>query len=128
MKNKTYYFIVPITFSESDGTPFVDVSVVESMAPYVSDDETAAKNIAKTYEKQFNQPFGIVELKSIVGEEMPNELKPCPFCGSNHIYYQKPCCFGNYYGSSVTCLDCGANIDKQDDLAIEAWNRRAEEE
>lgn len=67
MKNKPYYFIVPITFSESDGVPFIDVPVAESMAPYVSDDETAAKNIAKTYEKHFNQPFGVVELKSIVG-------------------------------------------------------------
>lgn len=67
MKNKPYYFIVPIIFSESDGVPFVDVPVVESMAPYVSDDETAAKNIAKNYEKHFNQPFGVVELKSIVG-------------------------------------------------------------
>lgn len=67
MKNKPYYFIVPITFSESDGVPFIDVPVVESMAPYVSDDEIAAKNIAKTYEKHFNQPFGVVELKSIVG-------------------------------------------------------------
>lgn len=66
MKNKPYYFIVRITFSESDGGPFIDVSVVESMAPYVSDDKRAAKNIAKTYEKHFNQPFGVVELKSIV--------------------------------------------------------------
>lgn len=67
MENKPYYFIVPITFSESDGIPFIDVPVVESMAPYVSDNEIAAKNIAKTYEKHFNQPFGVVELKSIVG-------------------------------------------------------------
>lgn len=67
MKINPYYFIVPVTFSESDGVPFIDVPVVESMAPYVSDDEMAAKNIAKTYEKYFNQPFGVVELKSIVG-------------------------------------------------------------
>lgn len=67
MENKPYYFIVPIIFSESDGVPFIDVPVVESMAPYVSDNEIDAKNIAKTYEKYFNQPFGVVELKSIVG-------------------------------------------------------------
>ena len=67
MKNKPYYFIVPITFSESDGVPFIDIAVFEIMAPYVSDDEIDAKNIAKTYEKHFNQPFGVVELKSIVG-------------------------------------------------------------
>ena len=67
MKNKPYYFIVPITFSESDGVPFIDVQAVESMALYVSDDERAAKNTAKIYEKHFKQPFGVVELKSIVG-------------------------------------------------------------
>ena len=72
MKNKPCYFIVPITFSERDGVPFIDVPAVESMAPYVSDDEIAAKNIAKTYEKHFNQPFGVVELKSIVGGRNDN--------------------------------------------------------
>lgn len=67
MPNKPYYFIVPITFSESDKIPFIDVPVIESMAQYVSDDKTAAKSMAKIYEKHFNQPFGVVELKCIVG-------------------------------------------------------------
>lgn len=75
MKNKSYYFIVPITFSESDGVPFIDAPIVESMAPYVSDDEIAAKSIAKTYEKYFNQPFGVVELKSIVGGRKWKQIK-----------------------------------------------------
>ena len=76
-------------------------------------------------EVDFHKEF--TELNSEV-QTTEDKLKPCPFCGSNHIYYQKPCCFGNYWGSSVTCVDCGATIEKRDDLAIEAWNRRAGEE
>lgn len=69
MKNKPYYFIVPITFSESDRVPFIDFSVLERMDPYVSDDKTPAKIMARIYEKHFNQPFGVVELKCIVGSK-----------------------------------------------------------
>lgn len=55
---------------------------------------------------------------------MKNKLKPCPFCGSKNLHYQKP--FGTYRGSSVVCIDCGATINAQGDKAVDKWNRRAE--
>ena len=56
-----------------------------------------------------------------------DELKPCPFCGSDRIeiddlgYQETPCWF-------VACNNCGAEISGFLYLsrAIEAWNRRAD--
>ncbi len=56
-----------------------------------------------------------------------NKLKPCPFCGSEHIYVD-----GYEHGAGqrwrVVCLDCMAMVDKGTIQlkyrAIEAWNRR----
>lgn len=58
---------MPITFSESDGVPFIDGSTLEDIGKCVFDDKIQAKNTAKIYEKHFKQPFGVVELKSVVG-------------------------------------------------------------
>lgn len=55
------------------------------------------------------------------------ELKPCPFCGGRADTY----CDGDCY--CVRCFDtrCIANDIKplywEEDDAIEAWNRRAED-
>ena len=66
------------------------------------------------------------------------ELKPCPFCGSKNIRINA---YGfGYYG--IECLGCGVEtarykniskylegslpIEKKAEKAIEAWNRRAD--
>ncbi|WP_267550300.1 Lar family restriction alleviation protein [Rhizobium rhizogenes] len=54
---------------------------------------------------------------------MPNEILPCPFCGSDEIShgYQAP-----PYQGTAQCHDCGAAIIEDDEeAAIKAWNRRA---
>jgi Lar family restriction alleviation protein len=51
-----------------------------------------------------------------------NELKSCPFCGSNHVALRRP-----PHQNFVECLDCYASArDLPTDLqAIAAWNTRA---
>lgn len=54
-----------------------------------------------------------------------NELKTCPFCGGEarvHTFYKDYC---------VYCTKCNASTIKyspKKEMAIEAWNRRAEDE
>ena len=60
------------------------------------------------------------------------ELKPCPFCGSDHV-----CLYRNEGSVRVWCYECfsrGADFDETPgryrsyeavDRAIEAWNKRA---
>jgi Lar family restriction alleviation protein len=52
------------------------------------------------------------------------ELKPCPFCGSEHVVCTKPTTW------QVWCTDCKCigpwKTERKD--AIEAWNRRAGEQ
>lgn len=59
-----------------------------------------------------------------------NELKPCPFCGGEgcvqeHVFSGYTSTFG------VVCLDCCCETrqfyDSKED-AIEAWNRRVNDE
>lgn len=55
---------------------------------------------------------------------MPNELKPCPFCGSKNIEITS-------YGADIVfiqCDGCSATFPHFDceKEAIEAWNRRVE--
>ncbi|MGZ8132591.1 Lar family restriction alleviation protein [Bordetella bronchiseptica] len=49
------------------------------------------------------------------------DLKPCPFCGSSSIFYDR------WY--AMHCFSCGAQGPDADDLANEAaaatWNQRA---
>ena len=47
------------------------------------------------------------------------ELKPCPFCGSDHIA-QECGLDGQPY---MSCVDCGANVEGK----AGAWNTRAAE-
>ena len=57
------------------------------------------------------------------------ELKPCPFCGgeARHIlYHNKECTWVRHY---VQCLRCDGKTSKymNREIAIESWNRRAED-
>lgn len=62
---------------------------------------------------------------------MPNELKPCPFCGNEAEYV---CINGTAYVRCKRFIKCGAIGPTQPigddfvakDIAIEAWNRRVE--
>ena len=74
---------------------------------------------------------------------MPNELKPCPFCNGEKMTIitchdencGEECCYGcDDVKYSVVCSKskngCGASggWDKTKELAIDAWNRRANDE
>ena len=51
------------------------------------------------------------------------ELKPCPFCGGEAVFGRR------IYCAEVYCSKCHATIGRVGlDAAIEAWNRRAENE
>ena len=60
-----------------------------------------------------------------------NNLKPCPFCGSQDVDTTMDCMFGNFY---VKCFNCYAVIPEPSSTnytekeAIEAWNRRVNDE
>ena len=65
---------------------------------------------------------------------MNEELKPCPFCGSDDVIAipagEDP--IFRFYGYMVTCTKCGGNLtmyrENTDDFREEvkkAWNRRA---
>lgn len=60
---------------------------------------------------------------------MSEELKPCPFCGSDNVL---PSCWGEDESSedakwAVECLDCEAQTGVRDSEAEarEAWQQRA---
>lgn len=62
---------------------------------------------------------------------MPNDLKPCPFCGSEaKLYIQKV--IGGYDYAYVICPSCKISTAKYDastqycakDKAIDDWNKR----
>lgn len=56
---------------------------------------------------------------------MATELKPCPFCGSEHVEIQKGI---DIY--MVLCHKCGATVSfykkEKREQSFEAWNRRTE--
>lgn len=61
---------------------------------------------------------------------MPNELKPCPFCGSTAQrltslpFYQMPQFQGR---RAVVCMVCGVIMLGNSEIkATELWNRRAD--
>lgn len=49
------------------------------------------------------------------------ELKPCPFCGSDHL--AKGHVFGQPY---IECLNCGIDVRMEgtDEALMNMWNRR----
>lgn len=51
-----------------------------------------------------------------------SDLKPCPFCGSDHLVYNSAS--GRSAGRFVRCVDCHAcgPLAEDDDLAEAAWN------
>ncbi len=53
------------------------------------------------------------------------KLKPCPFCGSDNVDIYKH----KNENKCVVCYKCysGSGNYMTDDLAVEAWNRRADE-
>ena len=56
-----------------------------------------------------------------------NELLPCPFCGGEAILESNKLRYGTIY--SAYCQKCGAEITGfSEHEAIDAWNRRAEDE
>lgn len=56
---------------------------------------------------------------------MSENLKPCPFCGSNEIFIDQPDANCFYVG----CANCGVNgtTANTKERAVEAWNRRTEQ-
>ena len=59
-------------------------------------------------------------------KELTNELKPCPFCGSDELFIDE----GEYRNDySINCTDCGCRIGYFDTYAqaASAWNRRTYE-
>ena len=59
---------------------------------------------------------------------MNRDLKPCPFCGDYPELYSK-FTKDNKYKFAIIC-GCGCRLGEftHDQLAIDAWNRRAEDE
>lgn len=75
-----------------------------------------------------------------------NELKSCPFCGSEVELEKIPLWYGNgrgykdYYEFKIRCKKCGCRVDQpgNDSVyrseeeakknAIEAWNRRTKDD
>lgn len=60
-----------------------------------------------------------------------NNLKPCPFCGSEarivHKAKRKVMGDNRYeYGNKVYCTVCDAEIFSSQYMAVERWNRRFE--
>lgn len=57
-----------------------------------------------------------------------SKLKPCPFCGSKNVEIIKPYP-GIPIGRAIKCNDCrirvGISWVCDDDMAIEAWNKRS---
>ena len=67
------------------------------------------------------------EIGSCGREKTMIELKPCPFCGCDVLYFDKS--YSYFRGSTIYCPDCDMvftldNIDADNDQVAEAWNRR----
>ena len=58
---------------------------------------------------------------------MPNELKPCPFCGGS-ADISKTLLYGKVAGYVVFCKKCGCEINARSSKqnAKKAWNRRSD--
>lgn len=57
------------------------------------------------------------------------QLKPCPFCGGNAKIMRAECIYFHIYWAR--CTECNAEINAPETdvkQAIDAWNRRANDE
>lgn len=60
-----------------------------------------------------------------------DNLKPCPFCGGEKLYFHS---YEPYYGYQgdltayrIVCASCGAKLERKEaEEAMKAWNRRAD--
>jgi Lar family restriction alleviation protein len=54
-----------------------------------------------------------------------NELKPCPFCGNEHMFYEQL----DRYNWSIKCGNCSCRLAhfESKDLAADGWNTRADD-
>lgn len=62
-------------------------------------------------------------IKEIEGEEMTDDLKPCPFCGSQAKIMHGP---GDDWVECMGC-HCMSEMHTMESRAIEKWNRRVKE-
>jgi len=63
---------------------------------------------------------------------MPNELKPCPFCGSKNVTYIpiEDQNFDDHLEGFIMCSGCDFTSDVYLDpeIAAKKWNRRVDDE
>lgn len=64
---------------------------------------------------------------------MTEQLKPCPFCGGNNMDIEEfTIDFAFDIGYIIRCRDCGCTLksieNNSEQKAIEAWNRRANDD
>ena len=70
----------------------------------------------------------MTELFKTLQNSSDEELKPCPFCGSEDIQHSYGQIDGNVRGYTILCRDCGYHVeDCEDESAVEKWNRRVSE-
>ena len=62
------------------------------------------------------------------------ELKPCPFCGSEKVKLIRPQVISGEYVYGVTCVNCEIGINRNGFMffsdwkeATAAWNRRVDD-
>ena len=57
---------------------------------------------------------------------MPNELKPCPFCGGEAVYMDRNT-EPDRPQPTIECIDCSCTMSElSKDFLIESWERREE--
>lgn len=58
---------------------------------------------------------------------MPNELKPCPVCGSTYLLDAGVEHLGGKQGYIIICADCHLHFERKNKRkAIKDWNRRSD--
>ena len=67
-------------------------------------------------------------MKKRIALKVPQEVKPCPFCGSHHIYWN----FDDECGGWLECADCHMYVglsftDADKEENIHMWNSRETE-